>query len=292
MKENLHSSKSMHRFISEQIYQKRMDIYTREETQHMAIMLMEHFLKQDRNDILLDRYFQLDIITENLLQAAVDRIADYEPLQYVIGETYFYGRAFYVSPAVLVPRRETEELTDLLLQQHKLQKHLKILDIGTGSGCIAVTLQKEIPDIQTYAMDNSQEALSVAKANANRHSADVQWLLEDIMNFTPSGREYDIVVSNPPYVREAEAAEMKPNVLNFEPHAALFVQDDQPLIFYEKIVQLCKQYKLLKKGGKLFFEINEALSKATVTLLKQYGFDEVLLYHDMQGKERFLIAKK
>jgi len=292
MKENLHSAKAMYRFISEQIYQKRMDIYTQEETQQMAIMLMEHFLKQNRNDILLDRQLQLDIKTEDLLQAAVDRIANYEPVQYVIGETYFYGRAFYVSPAVLVPRRETEELTDLLLQQYKDQKHLKILDIGTGSGCIAITLQKEMPDAQTYAMDNSQEALSVAKANANRHVANVQWLLEDILNFTSSEKEYDIIVSNPPYVREAEAAEMKPNVLNYEPHAALFVQDNQPLIFYDKIVQLCMQYDLLKKGGKLFFEINEALGEATVELLQQYGFDEISLHLDMQGKKRFLIAQK
>ena len=292
MKENLHSAKAMYRFISEQIYQKRMDIYTLEETQQMAIMLMEHFLKQNRNDILLDRQFLLDINTENLLQAAVDRIANYEPVQYVIGETYFYGRAFYVSPAVLVPRRETEELTDLLLQQYKDQKHLKILDIGTGSGCIAVTLQKEMPDSQTYAMDNSQQALSVAKANANRHDADVQWLLEDILNFTSSEKEYDIIVSNPPYVREAEAADMKPNVLNYEPHTALFVQDHQPLIFYDKIVQLCKQHGLLKKGGKLFFEINEALGEATVELLQQYGFNEISLHLDMQGKERFLIAQK
>lgn len=292
MKENLHSAKAMYRFISEQIYQKRMDIYTQEEAQEIAMMLMEHFLGQTKTDIILDKQLQSCIKTENLLQAALDRIADYEPIQYVIGETYFYGRAFYVTPSVLVPRRETEELTHLIIHQYKGQEHLKILDVGTGSGCIAITLQQEITGAQTFALDNSQEALAVAKANAIRYHADVQWWLEDIMNFSASEREFDVVVSNPPYVLKTEAKAMKENVLSYEPHAALFVSDDQPLIFYDKIAQLCKNQNLLKKGGKLFFEINEAYGKATAELLEHHGFFDISLQQDMQGKDRFLVAKK
>lgn len=292
MKENLHSAKAMYRSLSEQIYQKRNDIYTREEAQQMAMMLMEHFLNQTRNDIILDKQLSLNTKTESLLTSALDRIADYEPIQYIIGETYFYGRAFYVTPAVLVPRRETEELTHLIIQAYQDRENVKMLDIGTGSGCIAITLQQEIAGAKMYALDNSQEALAVVKANAIRHNADIQWWLEDIMNLQEAESEFDVVVSNPPYVRETEAKVMKENVLQYEPHAALFVSDKQPLIFYDKIAQLCEKQNLLKEGGRLFFEINEAYGEATAKLLQHYGFCEIALHQDMQGKDRFLVARK
>ncbi len=169
---------------------------------------------------------------------------------------------------------------------------MKILDIGTGSGCIAITLQQEITGAKTYALDNSQEALAVAKANAMRHNANIQWWLEDIMNLHETESKFDVVVSNPPYVQEAEAKEMKGNVLQYEPHTALFVSDKEPLIFYDKIAQLCISQHLLKEGGRLFFEINEAYGKATAELLHQYGFFDIALHQDMQGKDRFLVAKK
>jgi release factor glutamine methyltransferase len=291
MKEQLSSAGALYRTVSEQIYQKRSDIYTIEECRHISMMLMEHYLGQQRNDVLLDRQLQLSNKTESMLDAAITRIINYEPIQYVIGETYFYDRAFYVSPAVLVPRRETEELTDLIIREQRQHEGLTLLDIGTGSGCIAITLQKELRSAQVSAMDISQEALAVAKANAIRHRAEIDWLLGNILQHETSSAGYDIIVSNPPYVQKSEAAEMKKNVLDFEPSAALFVGNEEPLIFYDRIAQLCTQNKLLQKGGQLYFEINELYGANIVALLEGYGFSQVLLKKDMQGKDRFVSAK-
>lgn len=291
MKEQLSSAGAMCRTISEQIYQKRSDIYTIEECRHISMMLMEHYLGQQRNDVLLNRQLQFSTEAESMLEAAIERVINFEPIQYVIGETYFYDRAFYVSSAVLVPRRETEELTDLIIREQRQHEGLTLLDIGTGSGCIAITLQKELRSAQVSAMDISQEALAVAKANAIRHGAEIDWLLENILQYEGSSARYDIIVSNPPYVQKSEAAEMKKNVLDFEPSAALFVSNEKPLIFYDRIAQLCTQNKLLHKGGQLYFEINETYGANIIALLQGYGFSQVLLKKDMQGKDRIVTAK-
>ena len=291
MEEKLQSARALHRSLSERIYQKCVDIYSHEEAGHIATMLMEHYLSLRRTDILIDRQLTLDARTENLLRTAVERLAEHEPIQYVIGESFFYGRAFYVNPSVLVPRRETEELTDIIIRQNKTNNGLKILDVGTGSGCIAITLQKELIAANVTAVDISQEALAVAKANAIRHQAELQWVWSDIMQYAENKQAYDIIVSNPPYVREIEAREMKKNVLNYEPYSALFVKNKEPLIFYDKIAQLCVRHKLLKAKGKLFFEINEHYGTEVVAILKRWGFDQVTLQKDMQGKDRFVIGR-
>ncbi len=288
MEENLHSARVLHRSLSKQIYQMRMDIYSKEEASYIAMMLMEHFLGLQRTDVLIDRQITIDTKTENTLATAVERLADYEPIQYIIGETYFYGRAFYVNPSVLVPRRETEELTDMMIRRYKDTEGLKILDIGTGSGCIAITLQKELPAAVVMAIDISQEALAVAKANAARHGAEVQWVREDILHYTGGKNAYDIVVSNPPYVRKQEAQAMNKNVLDYEPYAALFVENEKPLIFYDKITQLCAQQGMLRSGGKLFFEVSEYYGSEIVATLEKHGFSQVTLQKDMQGKDRFV----
>ncbi|WPP48114.1 peptide chain release factor N(5)-glutamine methyltransferase [Catalinimonas niigatensis] len=290
MKEKVYQARALYQSIVNQIYQHRSGLYAIEEARYMALMLMEHYLHQQRTDILLDRQLQMDNHQEKKLEVAVKRICNDEPIQYVIGETFFYGRSLYVSPAVLIPRRETEELVDLIIKENKTPA-LNILDIGTGSGCIAVTLCKEMDTPKVHALDVSQEALAVAKANAQRYQANVQWLFEDILNLSFSQENFDIIVSNPPYVKKSEAAEMKKNVLSYEPYEALFVSDEDPLLFYRQIAQLCTMSDMLKKGGKVYLEINEAHGAEVVKLFKEQGFHDVRLRKDMQQKDRFVSAK-
>ncbi|MDF9800578.1 release factor glutamine methyltransferase [Catalinimonas alkaloidigena] len=290
MKEKLYSARDLYQSIIRQIHQHKNETYTIEESRYMALMLIEHYLHYQRNDILVDRQIQLNSHQKDQLEKAVARICNDEPIQYVIGETFFYGRSFYVTPAALIPRRETEELTDIVVKEN-LQEGLKVLDIGTGSGCIAITLSKELNSAKVHALDASQEALAVAKANAQRHQAEILWYLEDILDPTNNFNSYDLVVSNPPYVRRSEIQAMKKNVLDFEPHKALFVSDEDPLLFYRQIASLCSRQKLLRNKGRLYFEINEAYGMKVAELLEEYGFTDVLLRKDMQQKDRFISAK-
>lgn len=290
MKEKVYQARSVYQSIVNQIHQHRSDLYAIEEARYMALMLMEHYLHQQRTDILLDRQFQMDSHQESMLEGAIKRICNNEPIQYVIGETFFYGRSLYVSPAVLIPRRETEELVDIVIKENK-EPGLKILDIGTGSGCIAVTLSKELDTSKVYALDASQEALAVAKVNAQRYQANIQWLFEDILNVSLRLKTFDLIVSNPPYVKKSEVAKMKKNVLSYEPYEALFVSDEDPLLFYRQIAQLCKTNDMLKKNGKVYLEINEAHGMEVVKLLKEQGFNDITLRKDMQQKDRFVSAR-
>lgn len=290
MKEKLYSARALYQSITQRIYQSKKETYAIEEARYIALMLIEHYLHHQRNDILVDRQVQMDSHQDERLEKAILRICKNEPIQYVIGETFFYGRSLYVSPAVLIPRRETEELTDVIIKENP-QPGLKVLDIGTGSGCIAITLSQELNFPEVHALDSSQEALAVAKANAQRYQAEVQWHLSDILNPTNDLSSFDIVVSNPPYVRKSEALAMKKNVLEFEPYQALFVSDDDPLLFYRQIVRLCTQHSILNHNGSLYLEINEAYGMEVVQLLEEYGFTEVLLRKDMQQKDRFISAK-
>lgn len=290
MKEKLYSARTLYQSLTRQIYESRSDIYAIEEARYMALMLMEHYLRQQRNDILLDRQIYMDKQQESGLNIAVERISNYEPIQYVIGEAFFYGRYLYVSPSVLVPRRETEELVDIIIKENK-DREIDILDIGTGSGCIAVTLSKELEKANICALDVSQEALAVAKANAQRHQAHIRWFFQDILKPFTSLNSFDIVVSNPPYVRKSETAEMKKNVLDFEPAEALFVSDEDPLLFYRQIAELCTNKKMLNTGGKIYLEINEEYGMEVVKLFKQQGFTDITLKKDMQQKDRFVSAR-
>jgi len=288
MKEKVYSARAWYQTTVEQIFQSLSATYAIEEVRYMTLMLMEHYLQLKRNDILLDRQFQLDANKENQLRVAIARICKEEPIQYVIGETFFYGRSFFVSPAVLIPRRETEELVDIIVKSNT-KEGLKVLDIGTGSGCIAITLNQEMNSPYVEALDASQEALAVAKANAGRYNADIQWYLEDILAPNEKLQAYDLVVSNPPYVKESEKQQMQNNVLKYEPYQALFVEDHDPLLFYRQIANLCKE-GMLKNGGRLYFEINEAHSKELVEMLKSIGFREIEEIKDLQQKDRFVCA--
>lgn len=207
------------------------------------------------------------------------------PLQYVLGEADFYGLKFKVSPAVLIPRPETEELVEWVLESAVSNSGLRILDMGTGSGCIAVTLARHLPEAGVKGLDISQEALSIARYNASVNQVDIEFILRDIRGYA-SGDKFDLIVSNPPYVKQEEQADMEAHVLDHEPHLALFVGDENPLEFYDAIADFALGH--LRPGGMLFFEINAALGNEMVSLMDAKGFKNILLRKDMQGKDRML----
>ena len=219
----------------------------------------------------------------------LSRLKNGEPYQYVLGEAEFYGRRFKVTGDVLIPRPETEELVEWVVSDAG-DKRSRYLDIGTGSGCIAVTLAKEIANARVDAWDISEKALEVAAENAHHNKAQVNFSQVDILRpLTVSGR-YDVIVSNPPYVTEAEQKDMSRNVLDFEPHVALFVPDNRPLLFYERIADLAKE--LLHDGGRLYFEINRDMAEAVATLLYNEGLQAVEVRNDLSGNPRMIRALK
>ena len=218
----------------------------------------------------------------------VRRLVASEPLQYVLGEALFCGLSFVVNPSVLIPRPETEQLTMQILRQAMTPK-ARILDIGTGSGCMAVVLAKNLPQADVTAIDISPDALTVAAYNAERNHVIIRFRQADIRTVSPeSFPAFDVIVSNPPYVRESEKADMKPHVLDWEPHGALFVSDDDPLAFSRCIAGFA--LRKLTPSGTLFLEINEALGTKTVAMLHTEGFHTVELMRDLWGKDRFIAA--
>jgi len=208
-----------------------------------------------------------------------------EPIQYILGEAPFYGRNFSVSRDTLIPRNETEELVYRILKENP-ELGLRVLDLGTGTGCIPITLALELQAPEVYALDVSLAALEVARKNAAQLGAQVQFLEGDLLGATPNLDLFDVLVSNPPYVPFRDQEEMHANVLNFEPHVALFVPDEDPLLFYRAIGSWGQQ--LLKKGGKLYLEIYEHLSEELVQLLQSMGYTQVNVHQDLNGKNRMV----
>ena len=232
----------------------------------------------------------LDDETKTKIVDATERLARFEHIQYIIGKTHYCGRTFNLSSQVLIPRPETEELVQRIVRDYK-GKNATLLDIGTGSGCIAISLASELSDSQVFGVDVSEGALSVAKNNAKQNNVDVNWLLMDILSDESLSllEQYDCIVSNPPYIMEQEKVTMEQNVLDYEPQLALFVPDDDPLLFYRRIARIGKN--ILKKGGSLYFEINERYGAEMVNLLGQENYQEIELAVDYNGKDRFLKAK-
>ena len=211
------------------------------------------------------------------------------PIQYILGVTHFYGLEFEVNSAVLIPRPETEELVDWIVQKLKIKNQkskIKILDIGTGSGCIAITLAKNLPNAQVFALDVSEQALATAKTNAEKNQVQLSFIHQSILETEDLGQQFDVIVSNPPYVRELEKLEIKKNVLENEPHLALFVEDNDALIFYRKIAQLAQ--KNLNPQGQLYFEINQYLGQEMLDLLREMGFKNSELRQDIYGNDRMI----
>ncbi|MFD2203746.1 peptide chain release factor N(5)-glutamine methyltransferase [Shivajiella indica] len=259
-------------------------LYPKNEAESLTFLLFEEFLGKKRIDLL--RNENMDKIPE-ALKVALWKLMAGEPIQYIIGKAPFYGREFFVNPSVLIPRNETEELVHLIIKENQ-QSGLKILDIGTGSGCIPISLALEMDKPSVYAIDISEDALETAIKNASELHAKVDFKILDILKEEIPFQDLDIVVSNPPYVRYSEREQMHQNVLDHEPHLALFVYDEDPLLFYRVIAE--KALKVLKPGGKLYFEINEALGKDTKKLMESLGYSKVRLVKDLNDKDRMLVG--
>jgi len=220
------------------------------------------------------------------IEAIVARLKQFEPVQYILGETVFSSLLLYVNSSVLIPRFETEELVQWILQS-QLPKNCSILDIGTGSGCIALALKNNLKEAQVFAVDISAGAIETAKRNANTNKLNITFFEADILQWEKFvWGKYDIIVSNPPYIRESEKREMLQNVLEYEPDSALFVPDADPLVFYSAIAAFAKSN--LAKKGRLFFEINENLGSQTVDMLANAGFSKIELRKDINGKNRMI----
>lgn len=267
-----------------------ISLYARDEALQILNILINHYFGLSRTDQALDPEYKLTESEMLSLHFAVKKLKDNIPLQYVIGEADFLDMKLKVNGNVLIPRPETEELVNLIIDNEK-DKKIRLLDIGSGSGCIAIALSKKLVDSDVYAMDISDGALEVAEINAIKNNASVQFVKDDILNSKHKfENKFDIIVSNPPYVRNSEKQKMKPNVLDNEPHIALFVNDDDPLKYYRAILEFSKVN--LKKGGRLYFEINEAFGKELIELVSDYFFKDVLLHQDINGRDRILTAEK
>ena len=262
--------------------------YDPNEVDALFYIAVEFLTGFSRNQIIshLDQNLTEEDITQ--YNSILKRLLKQEPIQYILEEAYFYGLKFKVNTSVLIPRPETEELVFLIVNDLKNNPHSsKVLDIGTGSGCIAIALKHMLPKAQVSALDISETALAVAKENAVLNKTDITFINSDIRTYS-SHEKYDIIVSNPPYITETEAALMESNVVDFEPHLALFVKDQNPLEFYIAIADFAK--KSLDDNGKLYFEINANYGLQTKEMLLQKAFLDVEVIQDMQGKDRFIKA--
>jgi release factor glutamine methyltransferase len=266
-------------------------IYGVDEASSLMALLFDYFVSLKRHEILSGSARRISESELLKIHFACKELLKQRPIQYIIGTAWFYSEAFKVTEAVLIPRPETEELCDWIIKDinatNKATPTLRILDIGTGSGCIAVTLKKNIENASVTALDVSAEALLVARENAATLNADINFLEADILKNDqwPVGA-FDIIVSNPPYVCESEKELMKPNVLDHEPHLALFVENENPLVFYDAIARFA--HNALSENGKLYFEINENLCVELEILLNNLGFNQIEFRKDMNNKFRMV----
>ncbi|SHE61367.1 peptide chain release factor N(5)-glutamine methyltransferase [Pedobacter caeni] len=262
------------------------DVYEEEEVKSIFSIVTEHLIQFNRSKLMLNWDKEPEPAQEASFLAIATGLKTHQPIQYLLGEAFFYGSTFKVNESVLIPRPETEELVDWILE--KKVEGQTVIDFGTGSGCIAISLKKHLKDASVTAVDISEDAIRTASENASLNHADVCFIHADILTFQ-SKEKFDIIVSNPPYITGAEMAEMQQNVLAHEPHLALFVSDERPLLFYEAIADFALSN--LQPEGTLFFEINEYLSKETISMLKDKSFKIIELRKDMQGKDRMISAK-
>ena len=272
-------------------------IYDEMEIESFFYIVLEHLHQLKRIDLALQPGFEISENETKKWENILTELKKQKPIQYIIGETEFYGLKFLVNENVLIPRQETEELVEWIVSSCELRVEalrqaqcLKVLDIGTGSGCIAISLAKNIINSEVTAIDVSEKALEIAQKNAELNGVEVKFILKDILNTEDLEETFDIIVSNPPYVRNLEKHEIKPNVLDNEPQLALFVEDDDALLFYRKITELAM--KNLSENGKLYFEINQYLGKETVELLEKLGFRNVELKKDIYGNDRMICCSK
>lgn len=264
--------------------------YPEDEIRNIFFLVSEHLLNYSKIDILLKSKEPISAEKVEKFNQVLTRLRGWEPVQYILGSTEFYGLPFKVDQRVLIPRPETEELVDWIIRQEGNRK-VSILDIGTGSGCIAVALATRLPGSGVWACDIQNEALEVAGNNAQNNGVKINFFSFDMLNGQSAlPGKFDVMVSNPPYVREGEKTFMRRNVLDYEPATALFVPDDDPLKYYRSIALLARKY--LNDGGSLYLEINEYFPQEVVKLLKNAGLYAVEVKRDMGGKSRMVRGKK
>ncbi|QNN44321.1 peptide chain release factor N(5)-glutamine methyltransferase [Pedobacter roseus] len=271
-------------------------LYESDEAKTLFSLAAEQVLALSPNKLMMQKYADVSFINMQKFLSILNDLQIGKPIQHILEEAHFYGLVFKVNEHVLIPRPETEELVEWIISVCSIQfalnsfespKKLSVLDIGTGSGCIPITLKKHLSNTRVATLDVSADAIAVAKQNARQIGVDINFINADILTFQ-SEEKFDIIVSNPPYIRDLEKNEMHNNVLLHEPHLALFVSDENPLIFYKAIAEFAKTN--LKPNGQLFFEINEYLGKETVEMLDGKGFKNIELRKDMQGKDRMVRA--
>ena len=266
------------------------NIQDEQEIESFFFILTEYLHNLKRVDVALNPNFELTNEEVEKWNAILSELQQEKPIQYITGEAWFYGLKFDVNENTLIPRPETEELVEFILKETSNfqlpASSLNILDIGTGSGCIPISLKANLPQANVSAIDVSEKALEVAKRNAELNKVEINFILTNILEVEDLNQHFDIIVSNPPYVRNLEKQEIKKNVLDYEPHLALFVEDTDALLFYRKIAQLALEN--LSPNGLLFFEINQYLGKETVELLENLGFKNIELKKDIYGNNRMI----
>lgn len=274
---------------AEQICNQLIHMYTRSELRTFVTLILKDVCNLSLSDIVACKFNELSDKEKQKINSIVKRLKNNEPIQYILGKTEFYGLDFKMNPSVLIPRPETEELVEWILSDiEKINPH--VLDIGTGSGCIAITIAKHFQYATVDAWDISEEALEIARENGRMNHVSVQFSKVDVLKEHSSKKKYDIIVSNPPYIKESEKELMQENVLSFEPHEALFVPNEEALIFYDRIADIAK--KQLKNGGLLYFEINQTKGEEIVQMLINKNFQNIELKKDISGNNRMVRAMK
>ena len=274
--------------IANKIHEGLATAYSDGEIKALTRILATELLGVSQMAFYLKDEITLTTEQQTLLDNAIKRLAKHEPIQYILGYSDFCGLRFKVTPATLIPRPETSELVEWIASESNGTEN--ILDIGTGSGCIAVSLASKLPKSSVSAWDISAEALAVATENSKTNGCTVTFKQVDILAYEPAGEQFDIIVSNPPYIKENEKEAMHANVLYWEPHTALFVPDNDPLLFYRTIAE--KATTMLRPGGKLYFEINRAHGKETMEMLAALGYTNIELRKDFADNDRMIRAIK
>ena len=265
-------------------------LYPEMEIKSFSYLIIEKLTGFSRTQIIVNKNTLFSDKQRHEIESFIEKLKKFVPIQYILGETEFYGLNFNVNESVLIPRPETEELVDWIQKENDKSAPLNILDIGTGSGCIAISLKHEFPNASVTAFDISDKALETAKLNARQNKLEVNFSIVDILNPPEVSEKWDIIVSNPPYIPEEEKSEIHANVLDHEPHLALFVPNNDPLLFYRQIGLFAQKH--LNSNGKLYFEIHRDAGQSSISLLKEQGFRNIELRKDISSNDRMIKAEK
>lgn len=265
-----------------------INYYPKSEILGFIRIIIEHITQRSYHSVMITKTVATDD-EKSKSEEIIKRLQQFEPIQYIIGETEFFGIPFIVNSNTLIPRPETEELVELIINENNTD-NLDILDIGTGSGCIAISLAKHMKKCNVSAWDIDSKTLEVATLNARKNKVSITFEEIDVLKEISNTKQYDIIVSNPPYVLDSEKKEMSENVLEYEPHKALFVSDSDPLLFYKRIADIGLQH--LKPQGKIYFEINRSKGVETITMLQNKGYKNIELHKDLSGNDRMIKAEK